>query len=43
MATVEENNCNEIDVISHGGRKKGFLYINELKDDYPIEKNAFST
>jgi len=38
MATVEEIIAMKIDVISHGGRKKDFWDINELKDDYSIEK-----
>jgi predicted nucleotidyltransferase component of viral defense system len=41
MATVEEIIAMKIDVISHGGRKKDFWDINELKDDYPIEKMLF--
>ncbi len=38
MATVEEIIAMKIDVISHGGRKKDFWDINELKDDYSLEK-----
>lgn len=38
MATVEEIIAMKIDVISYGGRKKDFWDINELKDDYSIEK-----
>lgn len=38
MATVEEIIAMKIDVISHGGRKKDFWDIIELKDDYSIEK-----
>lgn len=38
MATIEEIIAMKIDVISKGGRKKDFWDINELKDDYSIEK-----
>lgn len=38
MATVEEIIAMKIDVISNGGRKKDFWDINELKDDYSLEK-----
>lgn len=38
MATEEEIIAMKIEVISHGGRKKDFWDINELKDNYSIEK-----
>jgi len=38
MATIEEIIAMKIDVISKGGRKKDFWDINELIDDYSIEK-----
>jgi len=38
MATIEDIIAMKIDVISQGGRKKDFWDINELKDDYSIEK-----